>query len=109
MREAFLPIFRSFQFEASSSPNLLEWARGKNSLGNVWTPIILLGRPVLENSLVNESVEPVGSRFFIWSKSSAGRKSGLCTDAHEANRFNVLSVDLLAQPGAVSSLEFLFV
>src|SRR5207245_10805985 len=41
-REAFFPTFRFFQFDASSSPNLLEWARGKNSLGNIWTPIGLL-------------------------------------------------------------------
>src|SRR5712691_4864855 len=64
---------------------------------------------MLENGLVYESVEPVGSCFFVWSKPSAGCKSGLCPGAHEADRFYVFSIDLLAQPGAVSMLDFFFV
>ena len=64
---------------------------------------------MLERGLVHESMEPVGSSFFVWSKPSTGRKSGLCTGAHEADRFNVFSIDLLAEPGAVSMLEFFFV
>src|SRR5213594_1404775 len=64
---------------------------------------------MFKNSLVHESVEPVGSCFFVWSKPSTGRKSGLCTGAHEADCFNVFSIDLLAEPGAVSMLEFFFV
>jgi len=35
IREALVLTRRSFQFETSSSPNLFEWARGKNSLGKV--------------------------------------------------------------------------
>src|SRR5439155_26647153 len=64
---------------------------------------------MFKNSLVHESVEPVGSCLFVWSKPSTGRKSELCTGAYEADCLNVVSIGLVGQPGVDSTSEFFFV